>query len=204
MMRIGLTGGIASGKSTVARQLKRWGAWVIDADQVGRALVEPGSEALAAIVEAFGPQYLDHEGCLCRTALAETIFADAAARKTLNKIMHPRIRKRIEEEMQQILQQAQPPHVVLEAALLYEAGMEDLVDQVWVVRTEGQACLRRLIDRDELGLEQAMNRIQAQMPQDEKLGRADVIIDNSGTWEETLDQLRRVWREISDPAQEEK
>lgn len=198
MKRIGLTGGIASGKSTVAHQLKDWGAWVIDADQVARTLVEPGSEALAAIVQTFGPEYLDQEGGLRRKALAETIFADGKARQALDQIMHPRIRRVIEEEAERVLSQPSPPVVVVDAALLYEAGLEDLVDEIWVVRADREACLERLLRRDQLLPEQAMNRILAQMPQEEKLRRADVIIDNRGTWEETQEQLKRIWRKISD------
>lgn len=167
-MIIGLTGNIASGKSTVANYLRELGAQVIDADQVARQVVLPGTPALKEIVNSFGPGVLHDDGTLNRKKLASIIFQDAAARDRLEKITHPRI----EEEMNRQIRTFSKTHpggiLVLEVPLLIEVGWHKKVDQVWLVAVEPAEQLRRLMARDKISLEQARQKIASQMPQEKK------------------------------------
>jgi dephospho-CoA kinase len=194
MRIIGLTGGIASGKTSVAHLLERLGAAVVDADLLAREVVEPGEEALARIVAAFGEKVLDGEGRLNRPALAEIVFSDAAARRTLEAITHPAIRARAEEKLAS-LREAGVETAFYVAPLLIEAGNSDRVDEIWVVYLDQETQLARLMARDSLGREAALRRIGSQMPMEEKKRLGRIVIDNRGTPEELEAQVRRLWLE---------
>lgn len=192
---IGLTGGIASGKSTVAAMLRELGAPVVDADELARRVVEPGSAGLAAIVEYFGPQVLDAAGALDRKQLGARVFADPEARAALNAITHPRIAELSQREIARHAG-AGAPVVIYEAALIVENGLQRGLDGLIVVSVPVEVQLERLIARDGLGEDEARARLAAQLPLADKVAVADHVIDNAGTVEETRAQVARVWEAI--------
>lgn len=181
MKVIGLTGGIASGKTTVARMLEAHGGAIIDADVAAREVVEPGEPALSEIAEAFGPEVIGTDGRLNRPALAAIVFNDEAARQRLNGIVHPRVRQRMLSQLETLRRQASPPRfAVLVVPLLLESGHDWNIDQVWVVAIPEEVQMERLMRRDQLEHEAAQARIRSQMPLSEKLKRADQVIENLG------------------------
>lgn len=192
---IGLTGGIASGKSTVVAMLRELGARVIDADQLARRVVEPGAEAYNDVVAAFGPDILLPGGCIDRQALGEIVFADPAARRRLNELTHPHIRARMWAGVEAARAEGLPA-VVLDIPLLIESGLQDKVDRVWVVYIDRAAQLSRLIIRDGLSREQAEARLAAQIALDEKRRHADAVIDNCGSLVATRRQVAALWRAV--------
>lgn len=196
MRVLGLTGGIGSGKSAVAAMFEQLGAEVIDADQLARDVVEPGQPALAEIVTAFGPDILRHDGRLDRGKLARIIFADAAARSRLNAITHPRIRERMDEEVSR--RRGRPGLLLLDIPLLYENARTGVVDKVIVVWVDLKTQVRRLTERNGLSIEEARQRIAAQMPLDEKRARADIVIDNTGSPDDTRRQVEAIYRQFVD------
>ena len=181
---LGLTGGIASGKSSVAAMFAELGAVVVSADQLAREAVVPGSPALRALTAAFGPGILDAAGELDRGALAQLVFADPVARERLNAITHPAIAGLAEARLRE-LRARNVPLVIYEAPLLFEAGAERRVDRVLVVTVDPDIQRERLVARDRLGTAEAQARMAAQWPQTEKVIRADYVIDNSGSVEQT-------------------
>jgi dephospho-CoA kinase len=189
---LGLTGGIGSGKSMVASMFAQLGADVIDADQFAREVVEPGQPALEEIATAFGQDILLRDGRLDRGKLARIIFADPVARGTLNAITHPRIRERMDAEI--TARRSRRGVLVVDIPLLYENDRTRAVETVIVVWVDAKTQLRRLQERDGLSVEEARQRIAAQMPLDEKRARADVVIDNSGSRENTRRQVEAVYR----------
>lgn len=198
MITVGLTGNIGSGKSTVARYLEKLGARIIDADQVARAVVTPGKPALTEIVEHFGSTVLNPDGTLNREKMAAIIFADPSARAKLNSITHPRIGAAIRQEIERRRQDTEV--LVLEAPLLIEAGLQQGLDEIWVVKISEEEHLKRVRARDNLTTEEAMARLKAQLPQEEKLKYADRVIDNSGTPEQTKKQVERYWNALLEKA----
>ena len=172
-MKIGLTGSIACGKSTVAAMLREAGVPVVDADAISRALTAPGGAALPALREAFGDGIFDADA-LNRRALGELVFSDAAQRARLNAILHPLIIRQTFDELS-ALSRAHSP-VFADVPLLYECGMEGGFDRVWVVAAPRAVALSRLMARDHLSEAEAARRIDAQMPLGEKLRRADAVI----------------------------
>jgi len=192
MRVLGLTGGMGSGKSTVSKMFTELSADVVDADQLAREVVEPGRPALAEIVELFGREVLLPDGQLDRARVASRIFNDATARERLNAITHPRIRERMWEEV--AARSVRPGVLILDIPLLYENGPSGLVEAVIVVWVDRQTQLRRLMERGELDREEALRRIESQMPLDEKRDRADHVIDNTGTLEETRRQVETLYR----------
>lgn len=189
MKQIGLTGGIASGKSSVASVLRRLGCPVIDADALAREVVAPGEPALAAIVRSFGPEMLLPDGQLDRKRLGAVVFTDPARRRQLEAITHPAIALR-RQALWRELSARGVPVICNDIPLLFEGRMQSAFDEVWVVWVERATQLRRLMARDGIGPEQAEQRLAAQLPLDEKRGLAHVVIDNSGTPEETERQVR--------------
>jgi dephospho-CoA kinase len=191
---IGLTGGIATGKSSIARFFQAQGALVIDADQLAREAVEPGSRGLAEVVAAFGEGVLAADGRLDRQRLGALVFSDSRKRRQLEGILHPEIKRLAEER---IARAAGTGHRVLfyMAPLLLEAGATDRVDEVWVVTVRPEVQLERLVLRDGISRAEAQRIIDSQMPlaEKERLGR--VVIDNSGTPEETRRRLAEIWAE---------
>jgi dephospho-CoA kinase len=190
---LGVTGNIASGKSTVAKELARRGAAVLDADQLAREVVESGSSVLKKLVEQFGTDILQQDGNLDRDRLGQMVFADVKVRAMLNQIMHPEIAKKSVERLQKLKSNPDLPLIVYEAPLLFEVGAESRVDKVLVVKIDPEVQLKRLMARDRLSEEKAQQRVAAQMPQQQKLERADYIIDNSGLVAETLEQIDALW-----------
>jgi len=191
---IGLTGGIASGKTSAAALLERLGAKVVDADLLAREIVEPGEPALGAIAAAFGAGVLQEDGSLNRAALAEIVFSDPAARRALEAITHPAIRARAEQKLAQLERDGVQTAFYV-APLLIEAGNAARVDEIWVVYLDQESQLARLMARDALGREAALRRIASQMPMEEKRLLGRVVIDNRGTREELDAQVERLWRE---------
>jgi len=194
-MILGVTGGIASGKSTVTEILASLGAAVVSADQLARQAVRPGSETLERLVGRFGPSILLPDGSLDRKALGSLVFADGRARKDLNAIVHPAIAALAEARLQELSSQGLPL-IVYEAPLLFEAGAAKRVDAVLVVRLDEDQQLRRLRERDGLDERAARARIASQMPQEEKVARADFLVDNSGSLQQTEEQVRRLFNRL--------
>jgi dephospho-CoA kinase len=195
-VRIGLTGGIGSGKSTVSALLARHGAVVVDADRIAREVVEPGTPGLAAIVEAFGREVLTPDGALDRPALAALVFVDPDARRTLDGIVHPLVRARGRE-----LEAAAPlgSVVVHDVPLLVETGQAASYDLVLVVLADEETRVSRLVQRG-LTAEDARARIAVQATDEQRRAVADVVLDNSGTPGQLAEQVDRVWVERVVPA----
>jgi dephospho-CoA kinase len=196
MLIVGLTGGIASGKSTVSRILRELGAPVVDADAVVREVQAPGSPVLTAIARTFGPAVLRPDGSLDRAALGRIVFADAQSRRQLEAIVHPEVRRRMWEAVAHYRQEGRPV-VVLDVPLLFESGWHQWVDRVWLVYVDRETQLRRLMARDGLGPEEAAQRIAAQMSLEEKRALAHLIIDNRGTEAETRTQVEAAYASLA-------
>ncbi len=196
MYLIGLTGGIASGKSTVSTMLRELGAYIIDADKLAHEITKPNKPAWQDIVAAFGPAVTDANGQINRKRLGKIIFADEAARAQLDAITHPRIEEEVAVAMNAARQQG-CEIVILDAPLLIEVGWYSRVDAVWVVFVDEKTQIVRLMMRDNSSYEDAMARIRAQLSLNEKLNYADVVINNSKTIECTKKQVYKFWGEIS-------
>jgi dephospho-CoA kinase len=192
---IGLTGGIASGKSTVARMLAALGAAVIDADQVARDVVRPGQPALAEIVAAFGAEVLTAAGELDRKRLAGRVFADPEARLRLERITHPRIAAEVGRRVAELAARGVAV-AVYEASLLVEGGLHRGLDGLIVVAAPEEAQLRRVQERDGLTPDEAARRLADQAPLREKVALADYVIDGSAALEATRAQVAAVWQDI--------
>ena len=191
-LRVGLTGGIASGKSAVADALAAHGVILIDSDVLAREVVEPGTPGLAAIVERFGPGVLAADGTLDRAELGQIIFGDDAARADLNQIIHPAVRARRAE----IFETAPAGAVVVAVIpLLVETGIADQFDQVVAVDLPEDLQLERLMARNGYDRDEALARVRSQASRAERLAVADHVIDNSGTPAQTRAQVDRLWRQ---------
>ncbi len=188
---VGLTGGIASGKSTVARAFEALGVPIVDADLLAREVVEPGSDGLMEIVRVFGADVLNADGTLHRKALGARVFADAALRAQLNGITHPRIALAAAKRMQEIAA-LHVPYAIYEAALIVENGMHRAMDALVVVAVDEAAQLERLKLRDGLSDDEARARIAAQAPLAHKLAAADFVIDNGADRERTHARVHEV------------
>jgi dephospho-CoA kinase len=196
VLRIGLTGGIGSGKSTVAGLLAARGARIVDADRIAREVVAPGSAGLAAVVAAFGSGVLTEDGALDRPALAAVVFSDPQARARLDGIVHPLVRARAAELVAEAPADAV---VVQDVPLLVETGQAASYDLVLVVEADLETRVRRLVQRG-LGADDARARIAAQATDEQRRAVADVVLDNSGTPEELEAQVDRFWTERVAPA----
>lgn len=185
---LGLTGGVATGKSTVSRYFFEKGYAVVDADIVARRVVEPGTEGLANIVVEFGTEIIQTDGTLNREKLGAMIFADAKKRETLNSLLSNLIRRAIMADTATLVN-ANQPLIVLDIPLLYEAGYEKHCDAVMVVYTTEEVQRERLMARNNLTEEEALNRIASQQPIETKKNRADFVIDNNGTVNDTYEQV---------------
>lgn len=192
-MIIGVTGGIGSGKSTVARMLGALGATVIDADAIAREIVEPGTDGLGALVEAFGPEILDDEGRLMRGVLAAQVFQDSGKTQQLNAIMHPRIA----EVAQERIASAENEIVVYDMPLLFETGQQEFVDYVVVVDVPEEMQVDRAVHLRGLDRADVERRMQVQISRDQRIAAADFVIDNSGDLAHTEDGVRRLWQSIA-------
>lgn len=196
MKVIGLTGNIASGKSSVAAMFEELGARTIDADEIARLVVEPGKPAWREIIEKFGKDILEHDDTINRKKLGEIIFNDEDKRKTLNEITHPRIIGKIRELVHEYAKK-KVPVVIIEAALIVEkGGLRDLIEGLIVVTSDEESQIKRLMERNGYSREEAVSRLGSQMPALEKLKYADYVIDNSGSLENTRIEVKGVWEAI--------
>ncbi len=178
-LRVGITGGIGSGKSALTARLEEHGIVVVDADLAARVVVEPGKPALAEIRERFGAEIIQSDGALDRAALRKVVFADESARKDLEAITHPRIR----DELIDQLTRAQSPYVVLSSPLLLESGQVAMVEKIVVVDVPESVQLSRTMARDNNDEALVRQIMAAQLPREQRLARADWVIDNSGSLE---------------------
>jgi dephospho-CoA kinase len=190
--RIGLTGNIATGKSTVGKMLADLGAERIDADHVAHTMIAPGGAAYAGVIDAFGPTLLAPDGAIDRRKLGAIVFADPNALARLETLVHPptiaEVERRIDASDAQV--------VVVEAIKLLESGMAETYDAVWVTTCAEETQVARLMTTRGLTRETALQRIQAQPPQAEKIARAGVVIDTNGTLEQTREQVVTAWNAI--------
>ncbi len=193
---VGLTGGIASGKSSVARMFQEMGAHVIDADELAREVVKPGTPGWREVVETFGEEYLLPDGSLDRKKLAKRIFSHPPDKAKLEAIIHPRILELRERRTREILEKHPHAVIIFEVPLLIEKGLQDKVDKVVVVWVPRELQIRRLMERDGLTRQEAQERLKSQLPLDEKLKYAHYVIDNSGPLKETRRQAEAVYREL--------
>jgi len=191
MITIGLTGGIASGKSLVAQVLRRLGCEVIDTDAIARDVVVPGTEGWQAVVTEFGPQILAADGTIDRAKLASIIFADAGRREILNSLLHPLIIRAVGEQVAAIKARAPGAVVVVDVPLLIECNMQNDFDEVMVVWTPRETQIARLMTRDGLGEEEARERIASQLPLDQKRECATFVVENDADREKTAEQVEK-------------
>ena len=192
MRSIGLTGGIASGKSTVSKILAERGAALIDADLLGHQTYEPGTETFAQVVAEFGDEIVAEDGTIDRQALGGKVFGHADGMGRLTGIVWPGIRALAEAELAQ-LAEAGTAVAVLEAAVMIEAGWQDLVDEVWVVTAPPEAARSRLMERNGLSAEDADDRINSQISNDERIEHADLVISTDCTLDEVAGRVNEAW-----------
>lgn len=196
MLRVGLTGSIAVGKSFVSSVLACLGCHVLDADQTARAVVAPGTEGLNAVVDAFGFNILDADGNLDRARLGAMVFADEEKRLWLNSILHPRIIA-AQDEWVKARERVDPDGIaIIDAALMIETGSYKRFDQIVVVHCQSEAQLERLMKRNSITREEAERRVAAQMPQEEKMRHANFLVDTSAGFDETRVQVDELYKKL--------
>lgn len=196
MLLVALTGGIASGKSTVAARLAEHGAVVVDADRIAREVVEPGEPALARIAEAFGAHLIGPDGALDRAALGSVVFGDPEKRVQLNAITHPAVLERSRERFAQAAERDPQAVVVYDIPLLVETGRTDQFDVIVVVHASTQTRIRRMMELRGMSREEALHRINSQATETDRLAIADVVIDADGSIDETLRQTDELWEQL--------
>jgi dephospho-CoA kinase len=196
MLKVGLTGGIASGKSTVAEAFARLGAKALDADKVAREVVLPGQPAWRKLQQAFGPEFFLPDGEVNRSKLRRLVFADPEERSKLNAIVHPEVMKEINRRFEQLTTPAQNAVIVVDVPLLLEVKVAHRFDRVIVVYVTESVQIKRLRQRDGLSLEEARRALSTQMALNKKVEYADYVIDNSGTLVETQAHVDKVWQEL--------
>ncbi len=193
-MRIGITGGIATGKNLVTKYFKELGCYTIDADEVYHKLIYPGKPLWRKLVEEFGSTIVHPQGMIDRKRLGDIVFNNKSSLEKLNAITHKEILKEIEKEAKN--KEKEYKIVAINAPLLIEAGAQNLVDKIIVVWTDKKTQIERLMKRDNISYKEAEKRIKSQMPLSEKVKYGDYIIDNSGTPEETKKQVEKVYKEL--------
>lgn len=203
-MRIGLTGGIAAGKSLVSDTLAELGAWILDADAISREVVEPGTAGLKAVAEEFGEGVLHPDGSLNRAALGAEVFADEKKRERLNAILHPIIKAEMLSRGEEIERQHPGDMIVFDVPLLIESGWQDVAEEVWLVTAPLEQRIKRIALRDGLDREQAVQRIASQMPDEEKAKYANIIINNGGSIQELRRLVEKLYAERKYGKKEEK
>ncbi len=192
MLVLGLTGGIGTGKSEAARCMVGLGAELIDADVVGHEAYRPHAEAWSRVVDAFGHDILGPDNEIDRRALGAIVFSDPEQLKRLNGIMHPLMAGMVQEKIDAFREDGAQV-VVVEAALLFEAGWDSLVEEVWVTDSPEEAVIRRLSQRNGMSAEEAHRRVSSQMNREERLERADIVIDNSSDMEAMRTAIHELW-----------
>ena len=196
-MIIGLTGGIASGKSTVAQQLGQLGAHVIDADKLGHNAYVSGSEAFDLVVSVFGGDTVGSDGEIDRKVLGSKVFGNAESLKKLTDIVWPAIKQMATQEILSVKEQRPEQVIVLEAAVLFEAGWEDIVDEIWSTIVDREVAIERASNRDGTDRSQVQARIDAQISNEERKEKADRLIDNSGSEADLQAQVKQIWNALS-------
>jgi dephospho-CoA kinase len=196
MLRVGLTGGIASGKSTVSGIFASLGAKIIDADEVARKLLLPGQPAWTRLWQAFGQEFFNPDGTVKRRQLRKMVFADPEKRKLLNSIVHPEVMKEINRRSENWSSSEQAGVLLVDVPLLLEVGVASRFDKVIVVYASESVQIKRLMQRDGIAEEEAKQALKVQMPLSKKVEQADYVIDNNGTPEEAQAQVQRVWQEL--------
>ncbi len=196
MLIVGLTGGVASGKTTVSRFLKEEGAYIIDADQIARELVRPHTPAWKKLVRTFGTEILRKDGFIHRKKLADKVFRNLRQRQQLNQILHPRIRKEMERRTREIGKKDPEAIVVIDAPLLVELGEHRRMDRVIVVTSTQTRQIERLRKRDGINAEEALRIFSSQMPVEDKVKLADFVIRNEGSFRETKRKTREILKEL--------
>ena len=194
MKVIGLTGGIACGKSTASAYLKELGACIVDTDGISRATTKKGGKGYYAVIGLFGEHLLTAEGEIDRRRLGSIVFSDESKRRELNALIHPIVIEESKEQME-AARQAGYAVCILDVPLLFESGMETLCDETWLVYVPREEQIRRIGERDGLDEAAAAARIDSQMPLEEKLRRADIAIDTSGSIADTQRKLTELWEE---------
>ncbi len=196
MLLVGLTGGIASGKSTVGLIFQELGVHLVDADQVSRDLVQPDSPGWDEIMAAFGPAVFQENGQLNRQILGDLVFSDVEKRRRLERILHPRIADEIARRVNKLRREHPDRIIMVDAALMIEVDQHETFDCLVVVFTDAESQVSRLTARDGMGKAEAYRRIEAQMPLTDKIRHADYVIDNSGSPENTRAEVERVFKEL--------
>ena len=196
MYRIGLTGSIATGKSTVTNMLKELGAFVIDCDKTARDVVAPGTRSLAKIEAAFGKDAVAADGSMDRVYIGDLVFRNPEMKKRLENILFPLIFEALDEELLCLEREGATPVVFLDMPLLYEVKYDSYVDEVWLVYVPFEVQLSRLMKRNGYTKEEALLRIHSQISVDKKKSLAQQVIDNSGTLEDTKEQVRSLWERL--------
>mgnify|MGYP001256073844 CR=1 FL=1 len=197
MRVVGLTGGIASGKSTAAKLLGELGAQVIDADVLGHEAYNPGTSAFQAVVQAFGEDIVAEDGSINRRALGGKVFGNDVALKRLTDIVWPEIRRLAELEIHKIRGENPTAVIVLEAAVLFEAGWEDIADEIWVVVVEPEIAIERAMQRDGADRSAIEARINSQLSNEERTAKAHLIIDNSEDEEALVSRVKAAWKHVA-------
>lgn len=196
MYRIGLTGSIATGKSTVTNMLKELGAFVIDCDKTARDVVAPGTRGLAKIEAAFGKEAIAADGSMDRVYIGDLVFRNPEMKKRLENILFPLIFEALDKELLRLEREGATPVVFLDMPLLYEVKYDSYVDEVWLVYVPFEVQLSRLMKRNGYTKEEALLRIHSQISVDKKKSLAQQVIDNSGTLEDTKEQVRSLWERL--------
>jgi len=195
---IGLTGGIASGKSTAAKLLGELGAHIIDADKLGHNAYTKGSEAFSSVVSVFGQDTVGDDGEIDRKVLGSKVFGSPESLKKLTDIVWPAIKNMAQQEIESVKAQQPKQVIVLEAAVLFEAGWEDIVDEVWSTLVDREVAIERATNRDGSDREQVEARIDAQLTNEERAEKADRLIKNSGSEEDLAEIVKALWKEVSE------
>jgi len=195
LLKIAVTGGAGSGKSTVVRMFKELGAAVLDADEVARQVVAVGEPAWEELRRTWGPEFFHEDGSLDRAKVAQRVFSDSEARQRLNDLIHPQVARKIKERLK-ALEQEGTPLVVVEVPLLFEAGLKSAYDKVVVVFAEPEDQARRLEGRDHRPEGEVTGILKAQWPLKEKLAHADYVVDNRGSLGQTQLQVENIWRDL--------
>jgi len=196
LLLVALTGGIATGKSVVADILEELGCYVHRADKIAHQLMEPERPAWKKIVAHFGEEIMNEDRTINRKKLGNIVYADEEERRFLNKILHPLVLEEKKEEIKRLQKKGRYKIFISEAALTLETGFASFFDKLIVVNCQKEVQIKRIMERDQIGREEALKKIKAQMPSEEKLKYADYIIDTSGSLEKTVEQTERVFRSL--------
>ena len=196
MRIICLTGGLASGKSTATQFLAEQGAYIIDADKAGHRVYEPGTRAYREVIATFGDDLIDDDHQIDRKILGSKVFGNQDALEKLTDIVWPEIRRLVEADIAEIRSTDPEGIVVLEAAVLFEAGWQDIGDETWVIVVDREVAIERSMARDGLSREAVENRLQAQLSNEERIAKADIVMENNLDHQALIDQLRAQWQRL--------